>query len=86
MKELEEKASDLLQTFEDLYYNTIDDNTDGVNARILATQCAIQSVNHTIETLQKLIDKIDIDVNSYLSTHDALKEQIQLKKILEGRL
>ena len=48
-----------------------------------ATRCAIQSVNHTIETLQRL----DVNTsNAILEVSDAIAEQLELKKILEGRL
>lgn len=77
MKELEEKASDLLYVHSII--NPFHDDEEDI-------EHAIQSVNYTIETLENLIIKIDTDANSYLSTRDALIEQIELKKILEGRL
>jgi len=52
----------------------------------MAVHCAIQSVNHTIEVLDEL--KMSMDGNNYAldDVEILLDEQLELKKILEGRL
>jgi hypothetical protein len=89
MKELEQKAKRLIDTFR----RYVDDEIDGEHAFQYskeqetknATQCAIQSVNHAIYTLKKLKKVMAYKVDA-LNIEEAINEQIELKKILESRL
>jgi hypothetical protein len=81
MKELEQKAEILriIKKYRDGEYLDV-----GVNE--IYNLCAIQSVNHTIETLENLRKKHkEYKHNTYIISEE-LNEQIELKNILEGRL
>jgi hypothetical protein len=90
MKELEEKADKLVEKFKSItsykyqeyagaHYSIFEHDKETL------TQCAIQSVNHTIYTLKKLKKVMAYKVDA-LNIEEAINEQIELKKILEGRL
>jgi hypothetical protein len=85
MKELEQKAERLIDTFR----RYVDDEIDGEHAfqysKEQETKNAIQSVNHAIYILKKLKKVMAYKVDA-LNIEEAINEQIELKKILEGRL
>ncbi len=83
MKDIEIKANGLIEFF----WTEIEDNDYQTRKMSFnqATQCAIQSVNHTIEVLEKVKDDIS-DFWYKGNVIVAINEQIELKKILEGRL
>jgi hypothetical protein len=74
MKELEQKALDLL--YNHSIINPLHNDEEDIKH-------AIQSVNHTIDILEKLQK---VFKRGYLCVNELLDEQIELKKILEGRL
>jgi hypothetical protein len=80
MKDLEKIADELVEKFVP-YSDTLNSGQEG--EIINATQCAIESVNYTIETLNEIIKKEFIDD---IALNNAIAEQLKLKKILEGRL
>jgi hypothetical protein len=75
MKELEQKALDLL--YNHSIINPFHDDGEDVKH-------AIQSVNYTIELLENR--KKDQNFVICIILNEAINEQIELKKILEGRL
>jgi hypothetical protein len=82
MKELEQKAEQLIDKFRK-YVDSEGGETSFTYSKRQetknATQCAIQSVTHTIALLERM-DKEIYNIEPYLD------EQIELKKILESRL
>ncbi len=84
MKELEEKADELIDKFRK-YVDSEGGETSFTYSKRQetknATKSAIQSVNHTIEVLESIKHQIDEDNYQFI-----INEQIELKKILEGRL
>jgi hypothetical protein len=76
MKELEQKALDLL--YNHSIINPLHNDEEDIKH-------ATQSVNHTIYTLKKLKKVMAYKVDA-LNIEEAINEQIELKKILEGRL
>jgi len=77
MKELEEKADEMLR--QNGHY------ADFYRVEKADIHLAIQSVSHTIYTLKKLKKVMAYKVDA-LNIEEAINEQIELKKILEGRL
>jgi hypothetical protein len=82
MKELEQKADELVskhlpfaKTW-DCYWDKPSEEKNHIKA-------AIQSVNYTIDILEKLQK---VFKRGYLCVNELLDEQIELKKILESRL
>ena len=89
MKELEQKAEQLIDKFRSYVDSEIDGETSFTYSKRQetknATQCAIQSVKHAIYIIKKLKKVMAYKVDA-LNIEEAINEQIQLKKILEGRL
>lgn len=78
MKEIEQKADEIIKRYKTLLKNQrYEDDID------IVKQCAIQSVNHTIEVLNSANIRDD---SQERMINRLLDEQIELKKILENRL
>jgi hypothetical protein len=91
MKELEQKADLLIEQFKAIEIVNYGCKNDGNPCIIVgnmlqngAIKCAIQSVNYTIELLENR--KKDQNFVICIILNEAINEQIELKKILEGRL
>ena len=89
MKELEQKAEQLIEKqrlyLGEVYSDAIEYDQMKLDDKDIIHSC-IMGVNHTIETLEKVLqeEKNLYGGNRIISEH--LDEQIELKKILEGRL
>ena len=85
MKELEQKASELVDKFYNIQIELLEKTNEVAiidTEMQIAKYSAIQSVNYTIEVLRYYDDyTIDKSLIKF-----AITEQIELKKILEGRL
>lgn len=90
MKELEQKAEQLIEKqrlyLEEVYSDAIEYDQMKLDDKDIIHSC-IMGVNHTIESLEMVIQH---DKKRYGITNRGAKieldEQIELKKILEGRL
>ena len=80
MKELEQKADELVSKHLP-FAKTWDCYWDEPSEEKNEIKSAIQSVNHTIVVLESIKHQIDEDNYQFI-----INEQIELKKILEGRV
>ena len=84
MKEFKQKAQNLIDKHLP-FAKTWDCYWDEPSKEKNEIKSAIQSVNHAIYTLKKLKKVMAYKVDA-LNIEEAINEQIELKKILEGRL
>jgi hypothetical protein len=88
MKELEQKAEQLIEKqrlyLEEVYSDAIEYDQMKLDDKDIIHSC-IMGVNHTIETLNLAYQHIT-GLENKQDLAEIIEEQIELKKILEGRV